>query len=105
MYIDPPYPGNKVNYAHNMRSWDDHERLASRLLQTNCKWVLSSYDTPQVHALFPDCYFTPIQSYSGMNTEKNSSERVVNKEVLITNYKPLKIQAESPTHNQNILEV
>src|SRR5437588_4339665 len=23
MYVDPPYPGNKVNYAYNMRDWDD----------------------------------------------------------------------------------
>ena len=28
----------------------------------------------------------PIQSFSGMNTKKNGAERVVNREVLITNF-------------------
>src|SRR5690606_21344167 len=42
MYVDPPYPGNGVNYKHNMRSWEDHQRLAERLERAKCKWLLSS---------------------------------------------------------------
>jgi DNA adenine methylase len=39
MYIDPPYPGNKCNYAHNMRGWEDHEKLVKRLGEVECKWI------------------------------------------------------------------
>jgi DNA adenine methylase len=88
MYIDPPYPDNKCNYAHNMRDWYDHTLLAKRLTRTKCKWILSSYDTPKIRGLFADYSITSIQASSGMNVEKNGSERVLNKEVLITNFQP-----------------
>jgi DNA adenine methylase len=88
MYIDPPYPGNGCNYSHNMRGWDAHKLLAERLSKTECKWVLSSYDKPEIHELFPECLFTSVQSSSGMNTKKNGSTRVINKEVLIMNFTP-----------------
>src|SRR5437868_12475652 len=52
MYVDPPYPGNKVNYFHNMREWKTHEQLAERLARTKCNWILSSYDAPEIHRLF-----------------------------------------------------
>lgn len=88
MYIDPPYPGNGCNYSHNMRDWDAHELLAKRLSKTQCKWILSSYDKPEIHELFAGCSITPVQSSSGMNTQKNGSTRVLNKEILITNFAP-----------------
>jgi DNA adenine methylase len=88
MYVDPPYPGNKVNYHHNMREWATHEQLAERLAQTQCNWILSSYDAPEIHRLFERAYITPVQSFSGMNTEKHGKDRVLNEEVLITNYPP-----------------
>src|SRR5439155_6454575 len=66
MYIDPPYPGNKCNYAYNMRNWDDHQLLAQRLSSARCKWILSSYDTAEIHALFERHIMTPVQSFSGM---------------------------------------
>src|SRR5205814_1112278 len=69
MYIDPPYPGNKCNYAYNMRDWDDHRMLADRLNRAKCKWVLSSYDTKEIHALFDPHIITPVQSFSGMRAE------------------------------------
>lgn len=85
-YVDPPYPGNGCNYAHNMRSWQQHEELAQRLHQTKCRWIYSSYDLPEVHALFPGNPMVPVQSASGMNTSKQSSQRVTNQEVLICNF-------------------
>jgi len=88
MYVDPPYPDNGVNYAHNMRSWDEHRDLANRLQNTECKWILSSYDIPQIHELYSENYVVAVQSASGMKAKKNGSERVINKEVLITNYLP-----------------
>lgn len=88
MYIDPPYPQNGCNYAHNMRSWEDHHLLAERLSRTKCKWILSSYDIPEIHKLFADYFIVSVQSSSGMRTRKDDSSRVLNKEVLITNYAP-----------------
>src|SRR5204863_5546358 len=88
MYLDPPYPGNKCNYAHNMREWADHQHLANRLATTRCRWILSSYDMPEIRALFAPYNIIPVQSFSGMKAEKNGSARVLNQEVLITNYTP-----------------
>jgi DNA adenine methylase len=88
MYVDPPYPDNGCNYAYNMRDWAEHERLAERLRQTQCKWILSSYDIPEIRALYPQDYIVSVQSFSGMRTEKKSNERVLNREVLITNFLP-----------------
>jgi DNA adenine methylase len=94
MYVDPPYPGNKVNYFHNMREWETHQQLAERLSEAKCKWILSSYDTQEIRDLFDSYHITPIQSFSGMKTEKNGKDRVLNEEVLITNYlPPVKFQA------------
>jgi DNA adenine methylase len=84
MYIDPPYPGNKCNYSHNMREWDAHNLLFDRLKRTKCKWILSSYDKPEIRDQFEQALITSVQSSSGMNTEKNGNTRVVNKEILIT---------------------
>jgi len=90
MYVDPPYPANKCNYAHNMRGWGEHHLLAERLKKTESKWILSSYDIPQMRALFSDHFILGVQSASGMNVEKNGGVRALNKEILITNYAPPK---------------
>ena len=70
MYIDPPYPENGVNYKHNMRDWSDHTRLAKRLANSQCQWILSSYDTPAVRRLYDGYNIIAVQSYSGMKTKK-----------------------------------
>jgi DNA adenine methylase len=88
MYVDPPYPQNGCNYRHNMRSWDHHRELADRLRNTQCRWIYSSYDTPEIHDLFPECQVIPVQSASGMVTEKNGSGRVMNNEVLVLSAEP-----------------
>lgn len=88
MYVDPPYPDNGCNYAHNMRDWEEHRELADLLRQTQCKWILSSYDNPDIRTLYAQNYIISVQSFSGMKTKKESRERVVNREVLITNYLP-----------------
>ncbi len=90
MYLDPPYPGNGCNYAHNMRDWEDHHELARRLNRTKSKWILSSYDIPEIRELFGKHYIIAVQSASGMRVKKHESTRVLNQEVLITNYKPSK---------------
>jgi DNA adenine methylase len=86
MYIDPPYPDNKCNYAHNMRSWDEHRLLATKLKTASCKWALSSYDNDEIRTLYNGFHIMPLQAYSGMSTQKNGGKRVMNMEVLITNF-------------------
>ncbi len=88
MYVDPPYPGNGANYAYNMREWNSHRELAQRLSSTQCKWILSSYDIPEVRELFMPYFIISVQSASGMTVKKNDNSRVMNKEVLITNFEP-----------------
>ena len=108
MYLDPPYPGNKCNYAHNMRGWDEHHLLAKRLKSATCKWILSSYDIPEMHSLFSDHFILGVQSASGMNVEKNGGVRSLNKEVLITNYAPPKsllLKQKEATSAQPTLEL
>lgn len=88
MYVDPPYPGNKCNYSHNMREWDAHNLLFERLKKARCQWILSSYDKPEIREQVKQFFITSVQSSSGMNTEKNGSTRVMNKEIIITNFEP-----------------
>lgn len=93
MYIDPPYPDNKCNYAHNMRSWNEHRILAEKLKQANCKWALSSYDNKEIRALYSQFNIISYKAYSGMRVKKNDTKRVMNSEVLITNYNAPQIEA------------
>jgi DNA adenine methylase len=88
MYIDPPYPDNKCNYAHNMRSWEEHVELADALKGSQCKWILSSYDTPDVRELYSGHNIIPIQVFSGMRVKKDDTTRVLNVEVLVMNFEP-----------------
>lgn len=101
MYIDPPYPENGCNYKHNMRSWEDHRRLAARLSQTKCKWLLSSYDSPEVRELYDDYFVVPIESYSGMATKKKNHKRVLNREVVVLNFDPAEADTDSKVKNIN----
>jgi DNA adenine methylase len=96
MYVDPPYPDNGCNYAHNMRDWAEHMELANRLNAAKCQWILSSYDIPEIRDRYPNDYITPVQSFSGMKAKKNQSERVLNKEVLITNFPPPSYTSDKP---------
>lgn len=106
MYLDPPYPGNKCNYSHNMREWDAHDLLFDRLKKTKCKWILSSYDKPEICDQFEQASITSVQSSSGMNTEKNGNTRVMNKEILITNFEPQsKISVASKNSPQATLDL
>ena len=87
-YVDPPYPGNGVNYKHNMKSWEDHERLAKRLAQVQGKWIISSYDRPEIRALYNGSHIIAVQSASGMATAKGGGGRVTNVEILVCNFEP-----------------
>ena len=88
MYIDPPYPENGVNYADNMRGWEEHERLAERLAETKCNWILSSYDNDRIRDMYRQYHIVSIQAFSGMRVKKSNPKRVLNEEVLIMNFSP-----------------
>lgn len=88
MYLDPPYPKNPINYKHNMRDWKEHEEIAEFLRQAKSKWILSSYDDSEVRELYNGWNFVPIQAYSGMRRSKKSSNRTLNKEILVLNFNP-----------------
>ncbi|RME45598.1 MAG: DNA adenine methylase [Caldilineae bacterium] len=100
MYIDPPYPGNGCNYLYNMRSWDDHWQLADRLHRSECRWILSSYDMPEIRTLYKKYNIIPVQTYSGMRVKKNDTSRILNKEVLITNFEPPSPKSETAAGEQ-----
>jgi len=102
MYLDPPYPDNGCNYVHNMRDWESHARLAARLQDTACQWILSLYDTPRIRELYADHPIMAVQSASGMKAQKTGSARVVNREVLITNFAPAIHSAPLDTDPQQI---
>jgi DNA adenine methylase len=93
-YVDPPYPDNGCNYAHNMRDWAQHRELAERLHKTKCKWIYSSYDMPEIRAMFSDCHIVEVKSASGMAEKRGGETRVANREVLITNFDPPKSHAD-----------
>jgi DNA adenine methylase len=95
-YIDPPYPGNGVNYKHNLRNWEDHQRLAERLSRTEGKWIISSYDKPEVRELYgAHHHIIPVESSSGMATADGGEGRVANKEILVCNFVPTESQMQA----------
>ena len=88
LFLDPPYPDNPCNYAHNMRGWEEHKELAKRLHKAKCKWILSSYDIEEVRDLYRRDHIVSVSSPSGMETGRNSDSRTLNEEVLVTNFVP-----------------
>lgn len=88
MYIDPPYPGNGVNYSHNMKNIEEHKELVENLASLRSKWILSSYNRKEVRKLFWGKGYKkiPVRNYSGMKTSKNGEKRSINDEVLIINF-------------------
>ncbi|MFY9224748.1 MAG: DNA adenine methylase [Blastocatellia bacterium] len=104
-YIDPPYPGNKCNYTHNMKNWPEHYELYEKLKSSKSRWIISSYDIPEIHELFddPKYFIIPVSSYSGMNVDKEAISRVQNKEVLLLNFKPINLPSEIKIPSQKIL--
>jgi DNA adenine methylase len=89
-YVDPPYPENGCNYAHNMRDWESHHELYSSLKSANGKWIISSYDIPEIRDIFSDrnFYILSVESSSGMDVGNEQHGRTKNREVLVLNFPP-----------------
>ena len=85
-YVDPPYPGNGVNYKYNIKDWATHHELAATLSQSKAKWIVSSYDSPEVRNMYQGYNIIEVQTYSGMKDKRDGNSRVINKEVLVMNF-------------------
>lgn len=88
MYLDPPYPGNNINYVHNMRSIKAHEELVEVLIHMESRFLLSSYDLPEVRTLYSKhgFYIESVSFAAGMPT--NGSRAHKNQEIIVSNYDP-----------------
>ncbi len=84
MFLDPPYPGNNVNYAHNMLLLKEHKELADYLKHADSLWMLTCYNTPELRSLYGQHHITPVKFASGMDGKKGRK----NSEIIVTNYDP-----------------
>ena len=86
MYLDPPYPGNRVNYQFNMKDIHDHRRLATILEGLGARFLLTSYNLDEVKELFNHDRFNilEVEFSSGMRTNGKSNYK--NKEIIVTNF-------------------
>lgn len=87
MYLDPPYPNNNCNYQHNMRQWTEHEELAHALHNLRCRFLLTSYNLPEIRAIYDGFHITDVDFAAGMPTGEHQRSR--NHEIIVTNYDPL----------------
>ena len=84
LYVDPPYPNNKVNYRRNMRSPAAHDRLAERLQRCRASWALSSPDDQATRERYRGYDTWPLRSASGMPDAQGGRHR--NAELLIVSH-------------------
>ena len=86
-YLDPPYPGHQVSYGVNMRSLDEHRALWRSLKRLEGRWLLSTYDDPELRRemgriLGEGVGFYPIKVQWGLP----SPASVRHRELLVANY-------------------
>jgi DNA adenine methylase len=88
MYLDPPYPNNNINYQHNMRQIKAHEELASRIGELRSRFLLTSYNLPEIKDLYNSegLYVQEVNFAAGMPT--NGTDRSRNEEIIISNFDP-----------------
>lgn len=86
MYLDPPYPQNNCNYQYNMRKWKEHEELARALRNLRSRFLLTSYNLPEIRALYDGFYITEVNFAAGMPVGERQRSR--NDEIIVTNYDP-----------------
>jgi DNA adenine methylase len=82
MFIDPPYPGNTVNYLYNMLNIEEHQELANILKNVKCKWLLTCYNKPEIQKLYDGFNIYPVKFASGMDGSNGRK----NDEIIVTNY-------------------
>jgi len=85
-YLDPPYPGHQVRYGVGMRDLDQHLRLWEALRGLEGRWLLSTYDDPELHArmrevLGPEVHFARLPVHWGLQANTGGGF-----EALVSNY-------------------
>lgn len=80
VYLDSPYPGNHVNYLHNMRAWELHEKMIRWMQRAQYRVILSSYDREDIRQQVHDFTVIPVSLVSAMGPERK------NREILVTNF-------------------
>ncbi len=86
MYLDPPYPNNNCNYQLNMRQPKEHEEMARILRSLGSRFLLTSYNLPEIRAIYDGFHITEVDFAAGMPTGENQRSR--NSEIIVTNYDP-----------------
>ena len=87
LYLDPPYWKTEGYYREGDFSYSDHERLASMLNNTKCKWMLSYYNYPELNEWYPrEKYVWKNRKYKKMATAFKGKEMPTGEEVIVMNY-------------------
>ena len=77
VYLDSPYPGNHVNYLHNMRAWELHEKMIRWMQRAQYRVILSSYDREATRQQVRDFTVNPVNFVAGMGMERKNREILV----------------------------
>jgi len=81
IYCDPPYLSKKGSYIHDFTD-DDHARLSDSLSRfKHARIVVSYYDDPRLHDLYPNWTFVPAPIRAGLSSRMAP-------EMLICNFEP-----------------
>ena len=85
MYIDPPYWGREDYYGDGMFRRNDFTNLRSLLSDTQCKWMLSINDVPEIREMFEEFNSLEVAVDYSMNA-RSGEKRKQSGELLIMNY-------------------
>ncbi|MGI9951363.1 DNA adenine methylase [Moorellaceae bacterium AZ2] len=94
MYFDPPYPNNPCNYRYNMRALAEHKELVEVLRNLKAKFILSSYDLPEIREMYKEFNVISLSFPAGM-PDASHKKRTRNREILVANYDIKKIAEEA----------
>ena len=89
-YLDPPYFGCEHYYSNHNFGKESHERMADALKKIKGKFIVSYYDFPELHELFPeDDFHWERKDYSVVSGAQKDKETQKKTEILIMNYDPV----------------
>lgn len=87
LYLDPPYYKTESYYKKGDFNYSDHERLATILNNTKCKWMLSYYDYKELDEWYPkDKFVYRRKDYKKLAANAKGKKTPVGTEVLVMNY-------------------
>lgn len=87
LYIDPPYWKTEGYYKEGNFNYGDHERLATMLAHTKCKWMLSYYNYKELNEWYPrEKYVWRSRKYKKMAAAFKGKEMPTGEEIIVMNY-------------------